>query len=341
LVPHPPFVLNPNSRQGHEPALQGRVTMSAPTTVSSYVGIDISKNRLDVHVRPAGTAFSVPRDPNGLADLVRHLHSLMPTLIVLEATGGFEVTVAAAIAGASLPLAVINPRQVRDFARATGQLAKTDALDARAIALFAERMQPEPRIVPDEQARALADLVARRRQVVEMITAEGNREREARDPKLAKRIGAHLVWLRQELTSIERDLDGAVKASPAWRADEQLLTSVPGVGSTTARTLLAELPELGTLDRRKIAALVGVAPINRDSGIMRGRRTVQGGRGSVRAALYMAALVATRRNAAVRALYLRLRDAGRPAKVALTACMRKLLTILNAILHSRQPWKAA
>ena len=249
--------------------------MSTPTTVSSYVGIDLSKSRLDVHVRPAGTAFSVPRDPDGLADLVRRLHSLVPTLIVLEAIDGFEVTVAAAIAGASLPLAIINPRQVRDFTRATGQLAKTDALDARAIALFAERMQPEPRIVPDEQACALGDLVATRRQVVEMITAEGHRKREARDPKLARRIGDHLVWLRQELVSIEQDPDEAIKASPAWRADEQLLTSVPGVGSTAARTLLAELPKLGILDRRKIAALVGVASLNRDSGVMRGRRMVQ------------------------------------------------------------------
>ncbi len=187
----------------------------------------------------------------------------------------------------------------------------------------------------------MADLVARRRQVVEIITAEGHREREARDPKLAKRIGAHLVWLRQELTGIERELDDAVKASPAWRVDEKLLTSVPGVGNTTARTLLAGLPELGTLDRRKIAALVDVAPLNRDSGTMRGRRMVQGGRGPIRAALYMAALVAARRNAAVRVLYERLRSAGRPAKVALTACMRKLLTILNAILRSRQPWKTA
>ena len=315
--------------------------MSNTAAMPSYVGIDISKSRLDVHVRPGGTAFSVARDPTGLADLVERLLSLTPTLVVLEATGGFEITVAAALAGAALPVAIVNPRQLRDFARACGQLAKTDALDAKAIALFAERIQPEARLVPDEQARALADVVARRRQLVEMTTAEGHRGREARDSGLATRINAHIAWLRQELSDTEHELDGAVKASPAWRADEQLLTSVPGVGSTTARTLLAELPELGTLDRRKIAALVGVAPLNRDSGIMRGRRTVQGGRGSVRAALYMAALVATRRNAAVRALHLRLRGAGRPAKVALTACMRKLLTILNAILRSREPWKLA
>lgn len=315
--------------------------VEATPTSPSFVGIDVSKSQLDVHVRPAGLAFSVPRTPDGLAELSKRLLSLVPTLVVLEATGGFEITVAAAIASAGLPLAVVNPRQIRDFARACGQLAKTDALDAKVIALFAERMQPEARLIPDEQARALADLVARRRQVVEMITAEGHRQREARDPKLATRIGEHVAWLRQELASVERDLGGAVKAMPVWRANEELLTSVPGVGNTTARTLLAELPELGSIDRRKIAALVGVAPLNRDSGAMRGRRAVQGGRASVRAALYMAALVAARRNAAVRELYLRMRAAGRPAKVALTACMRKLLTILNAILRTRQPWKTA
>lgn len=306
-----------------------------------FVGIDVSKSQLDVYVRPTGLAFSLPRTPDGLAELVARLLSLTPKLVVLEATGGFEITAAAAIAGASLPLAVANPRQVRDFARACGQLAKTDTLDAKAIALFAERMQPEARAVPNAEARALADLVARRRQVVEMITAEGHRQREARNPKLATRIGTHVAWLRQELAEIERDLDGAVKGSSVWHANAVLLTSVPGVGNTTARTLLAELPELGSIDRRKIAALVGVAPLNRDSGTLRGRRAVQGGRASVRAALYMAALVAARRNAAVRELYLRLRAAGRPAKVALTACMRKLLTILNAILRTQQPWKTA
>jgi transposase len=260
--------------------------MVTPSPVPSFVGIDVSKSRLDVHARPAGTAFSAARDAEGLVELTARLLSLQPDLIVLEATGGFEVTVAATLAGAGLPLAVVNPRQIRDFARACGQLAKTDALDAKAIALFAERVRPEVRLVPDEQARALAELVARRRQVVEMITAEGCRERQARDPRLARRIGAHVAWLRQELAGIERDLDGAVKASPAWRANEALLTSVPGVGSATARTLLAGLPELGSLDRRKVAALVGVAPLNRDSGAMRGRRAVQGGRGTVRAALY-------------------------------------------------------
>ena len=196
---------------------------------------------MDLHVRPAGTIFSVARDPDGLATLVKHLLSLTPKLIVLEATGGFEITVAAAVASAGLPLAVVNPRQIRDFARACGQLAKTDTLDARAIALFAERIQPEPRPIPNKEARLLTDLVARRRQMVEMITAEEHREREARDPALAKRIGAHIDWLRQELVSIERDLSNVIKASPAWRVGEQLLTSVPGVGSITARDFVARV----------------------------------------------------------------------------------------------------
>jgi transposase len=237
-------------------------------------------------------------------------------------------------------VAVVNPRHVRDFARAAGQRAKTDQLDARVIALFAERMRPEARPVPDEKAKALAELVARRRQLVEMITAESNRKRQAREPKVVERIAAHIAWLQQELTAIEQDLGTTVKENPAWVADETLLCSVPGIGSTVARTLLAELPELGTLDRRRLAALVGVAPMNRDSGTMRGRRTVGGGRATVRATLYMAALVAARVNPVIRRLYVRLREAGRPAKVALTACMRKLLTILNAIVRDRKAWEA-
>jgi transposase len=235
---------------------------------------------------------------------------------------------------------VVNPRHVRDFARAAGQLAKTDQLDARVIALFAERMRPEARPVPDEKAKALAELVARRRQLVEMITAESNRKRQARQPKVVERIAAHIAWLQQELTAIEQDLDTAVKESPAWVADQELLCSVPGIGRTVARTLLAELPELGTLDRRRLAALVGVAPMNRDSGTMRGRRAVGGGRATVRATLYMAALVAARVNPVTRQMYLRLREAGRPTKVALTACMRRLLTILNAIVRDRKAWEA-
>ncbi len=260
---------------------------------------------------------------------------------MLEATGGFEVTVAAAPAAAKLPLAVVDPRQVRAFARATGRLAKTDRLDAQAIARFAEAVQPQPRALPDEAARALGELVARRRQIVETIGGESQRRRQLREPRLVRRVEAHLAWLQNELGQIEADLDGAVRGSPAWRASEDLLASVPGIGKTSARALIAGLPELGRLDRRQIASLVGVAPVNRDSGAFRGRRMVTGGRAGVRKALYMPTLTATRRNPAVRALYRRLVARGKPAKVAPTAAMRKLLVILNAILRTQTPGHAA
>lgn len=306
-----------------------------------YVGIDVAKDRLDVHVRPGGETFVLSRDGEGLAALVDRLRDVSPALVVLEATGGFEVTVAAAIAAVGLPLAVVNPRQIRDFARATGKLAKTDALDAAAIAHFAEAVHPEPRPIPDEQARTLGELVARRRQIVEMMTAERNRRRQLTSKRLLKGVDRLLAVFQKELSDLEHEIDGSIRGTPAWRENEDLLKSVPGVGPATARTLLAELPELGTLDRRRIAALVGVAPLNRDSGTLRGQRTIWGGRAPVRAALYMAALVAARRNPVIAALYNRLRQAGKPAKVALTACMRKLLTILNAILRDRQPWQHA
>ena len=304
-----------------------------------FVGIDVAKDRLDVPVRPGGEAFAVARDGEGLERLIERLKGLEPALVVIEATGGFEIAVAAALSGAHMPLAVVNPRQIRDFARATGRLAKSDTLDAAAIALFAERIRPEPRPVADAQARALAELVARRRQLVEMIVAEGNRRRQARAKRLQKRLDAHLAWLQKEISQVESDLDDAVRASPAWRANENLLTSAPGVGNTTARSLIAEVPELGTLDRRKIAALVGLAPFNRDSGTLRGRRTIWGGRASVRATLYMATLVATRHNPVIAAFYQRLLAAGKPKKLALTACMRKLLVILNALIRDQRPWQ--
>ena len=255
------------------------------------VGIDVAKDRLDVHVRPSGEAFAVARDGKGLEDLADRLGGLDASLVVLEATGGYEVTVAAALCAAGLPLAVVNPRQIRDFARSTGQLAKTDALDAAAIAHFAEAVAPAPRPVPDEQARALAELVARRRQIVEMMTAERNRRSRLASRRALKSVDRLLKALQRELSDLEAEIDATVRRSPAWRQAEDLLKSVPGVGKTTARTLIADLPELGSLDRRKIAALVGVAPFNRDSGTMRGRRTVWGGRAKVRASLYMAALV--------------------------------------------------
>ena len=276
--------------------------MERSSAVPVFVGIDVAKDRLDVHLRPSGEALAVGRDAAGLTVLVERLAELAPSLVVLEATGGFEVTVAAALTAAQLPLAVVNPRQIRDFARATGRLAKTDRLDAEAIARFAEAVRPEPRPIPDAAARALGELVARRRQIVEMIGSEGQRRRQLRDPRLVRRLDAHLAWLQKELSEIEADLDHAVRASPAWRATEDLLASVPGIGKTSARTLIAELPELGGLDRRKIASLVGVAPVNRDSGTFRGRRMVLGGRASVRKALYMPTLTAIRRNPPIRAL---------------------------------------
>jgi transposase len=306
-----------------------------------FVGIDVAKDRLDIHVRPSGERFTVARDGEGLVVLVDRLKQITPALIVLEATGGFEITVAAAVGSAGLPLAVVNPRQIRDFARATGRLAKTDALDAAAIAHFAQAVHPEPRALPDEQAQELGELVARRRQVIEMMVAERNRGRHLQSARLKKRIDRHLAALQKELTEIETDLDETIRGTPLWRENEDLLKSVPGIGNATARTLLADLPELGTLGRKQIAALVGVAPFNRDSGTWRGKRTVWGGRAGVRATLYMAALAASRWNPAIAAFYRHLRDLGKPPKVALTACMRKLLVILNAILRDRRPWQNA
>lgn len=310
----------------------------ATETSEIMVGIDVAKDRLDVHLRPSGEAFTVSRDGPGLASLTERLRPLKPALVVLEATGGFEITVAAALVGAELPVAVVNPRQIRDFARAIGRLAKTDAIDAAVIALFAERVRPAARPVPDEAARELDELVTRRRQIIEMLGAEANRRRQARERRLQKRLDAHLAWLQKELTATDGEIDTAVRASPAWRENEELLTSVPGIGQTTARTLLAELPELGQIGRRQIAALAGLAPINQDSGTWRGRRMIGGGRPTVRSALYMAALAASRYNPAVAALYRRLVEAGRPKKLALIACARKLLTILNAVLRDQKPW---
>jgi transposase len=237
--------------------------MQASPSSPVFVGIDVAKDRLDVHLRPSGEAFSLPHNVDGLEDLATRLVGLAPELIVLEATGGFEVAVAAALAGAGLRLAVVNPRQIRAFARAIGRLAKTDRLDAEVIALFAERVRPEVRAIPNAQARALADLVARRRQIIDMITAESNRQRKTHDRRLQSSLERHLAWLQHELSEIDRDLEGTVRGTPAWRETEDLLASVPGIGPITARTLIAELPELGLLDRRRIAALVGVAPINR------------------------------------------------------------------------------
>jgi transposase len=300
-----------------------------------FVGIDVAKDRLDVHLRPSGETFAVARDGEGLAQLVDRLQTLAPQLVVMEATGGYETIVASA---ARLPLAVVNPRQIRDFARATGKLAKTDRIDAAAIAHFAEAVRPPARPMADAEARALGELVTRRRQVIEMMVAERNRRRRVTQSRVRRAIDRHLELLQTELS---HDIDGAIRKSPAWQADADLLASVPGVGKATLRTLIAELPELGRLDRRKIAALVGVAPINRDSGAMRGRRTIAGGRPTVRTALFMAALVASRANPIIAPYYVKLRAAGKTGKQALTACMRKLIVILNAILRDRKPWQPA
>jgi transposase len=306
-----------------------------------FVGIDVAKDRLDVHLRPSGEAFAVARDGEGLVQLVERLQTLAPRLVVMEATGGYETIVASAVAAAQLPLAVVNPRQIRDFARATGKLAKTDRIDAAAIAHFAEAVRPPIRPIADAEAQALGELVARRRQVIQMIVAERNRRRRATQRRVLKAIDRHLELLQSELSELDGDIDGAIRKSPAWQADAELLVSVPGVGPATSRTLIADLPELGHLDRRKIAALVGVAPINRDSGTMRGRRTIAGGRPAVRTALFMAAMVASRNNPIIAPYYAKLRAAGKTAKQALTACIRKLVVILNAILRDRKPWQPA
>jgi transposase len=306
-----------------------------------FVGIDVAKDRLDVHLRPSGESFTVARDGEALAALVERLRALAPALVVMEATGGYETVVASALGAAHLPLAVVNPRQIRDFGRATGKLAKTDRLDAAAIAHFAEAIRPPTRPIADAQAQALGELVARRRQVIEMIVAEGNRRRRASQRRVIRAIERHLALLQSELSELDSDIDQAIRKTPAWQADADLLAGVPGIGPATVRTLIAELPELGRLTRRKIAALAGLAPINRDSGTRRGRRTIAGGRPAVRAALYMAALVASRANPVIAAHYKKLRAAGKTGKQALTACMRKLLVILNAILRDRKPWQLA
>jgi transposase len=306
-----------------------------------FIGIDVCKDRLDVHVRPDGETFAVARDGEGLARLCERLTQMAPSLIVIEATGGFETLAASALAAAQLPVAVVNPRQVSDFARAMGRLAKTDAIDAAVIARFAEAVQPEVRPIASEAAVLLGELVARRRQLVDMMIAEQNRRSRLASRSLRKAIDRHIELLKQQLADLDAEIDTTIRGTPVWRAKEDLLISVPSIGHKIARTLIAELPELGTLDRRKIASLAGVAPFNRDSGKFRGRRSIAGGRTAVRNALYMGILVAIRRNLPMAFTYHRMRQTGKPAKVAIVACMRKLLTILNAILRDQKPWQPA
>jgi transposase len=305
---------------------------------SVSVGIDVSKAWLDMALRPSGERNRVRYDAPGIAMILTQLSQVRPAVIVVEATGGLERSLLRALVDAALPVIVVNPRQVRDFAKATGQLAKTDTLDAQVLARFAEVIQPTLREIPDAPTQELAALLARRRQVLAMQGAEQNRLDRAPD-RVRKRIEAHLRWLRDELARLDKELDDMIQQSPVWRARETLLQSVPGIGPVMSRTVLAELPELGRLNRKQIAALVGVAPFNRDSGRLRGHRTIWGGRAPVRRALYMAALVATRWNPVIHLFYQRLREAGKAPKVALVAAMRKLLTILNAIVHAGTPWK--
>jgi transposase len=308
---------------------------------SIIVGIDVSKDRLDVAVRPSRAAFTVERNARGLEVLVARLREIAPQVVALEATGGFETVAAAALAGAQLPVIIVNPAQVRAFARALGQHAKTDPIDAAVIAHFAEATKPEIRPLPDEATRLLADLVARRRQIIEMIGAERQREQRMPIPRLKKSIGRLLKALEKELASLDHDIDDAVRGSPAWREKEDLLASVPGVGPIIARTLMAELPELGTLGRKQIAALAGVAPFTRQSGKWRGKSFIDGGRTAVRSALFMGALVAKQHNPILKAFFDRLVAAGKPKMVALIAVARKLLTILNAIVRDNRPWQTA
>lgn len=305
------------------------------------VGIDVSKDRLHVAVRPSGEAFFVDRNAAGLELLAGRLAALSPHIVVLEATGGFETVAAASLASAGLPVVVINPAQIRAFAKAIGQRAKTDPIDAAVIAHFAEATKPEPRPLPDEATRLLADLVARRRQIVEMMAAEGQRERRLSDKRLKKSIIRLRKALEKELTELDGEIDDQMRGSPAWREKENLLASVPGVGSTIARTLIAELPELGTLGRKQIAALAGLAPFTRQSGQWKGKSFIGGGRVAVRTALFMGAMVAKRHNPVLKAFFDRLVAAGKPKMVALIAVARKLLTILNAILRDRRPWQIA
>jgi transposase len=306
--------------------------------ISCFVGIDVAKAQLDIALRPSGERWTVPNDANGVTTLVERMQTLQPTLIVLEATGGLERMVTSALATAGLPVVVVTPRQARDFARATGQLAKTDALDARALAHFADVIRPTPRPLPDAQTQELRALLGRRQHLIGMRTAEQNRLAGVSE-RLTKDITAHIAWLNAGIATLDDDLETLLRASPLWRENDDLLQSAKGIGPVSAHTLLLELPELGTLTRQQIAALVGVAPLNCDSGTLRGKRTIWGGRAHVRTVLYMSTLVATRFNPQIKTFYQRLLAAGKVKKVALTACMRKFLTILNAMLKQRMPWQ--
>jgi transposase len=311
------------------------------TTPGRFLGIDVAKRQLDIAERPSGERWTAANDVAGIAGVVERLRAAGPVaLIVLEATGGYEIPVVAALSAAALPVVVVNARQIRDFARAVGKLAKTDAIDAAVLAHFAEAVRPELRALPDELTLTLQGWLARRRQLLEMLLAEEQRLALA-GRGIRPQIQQHVEWLRSQLRDVDTELKTLIRESPVWREHENLLRTVPGVGPVLATTLLADLPELGRLNRKQIAALVGVAPLNRDSGLQRGARHVWGGRAPVRAALYMATVSAVRCNVVIRAFFERLCANGKPKKLALTACMRKLLTILNAMMHSRTAWQPA
>jgi len=314
------------------------MTRSADVEWSS-VGIDVSKAELVIAVAPSGERWTSATTPEALVAFVARVKTVAPSVVVMEATAGYDVPVAVACAAAGLPVAVVNPRQIRAFAQAIGRTAKTDPIDAEVIALFGERVRPEPRPLPDADTQALAALVARRRQLLEMLHAERQRLEQATATAVRRDLRQHVTWLKRRVADTDDELQKRIQKSPAWREKDDLLRSVPGIGPAVSRTLLAELPELGQLDRRTIAALVGVAPMNRDSGRFRGKRMIWGGRASVRQALYMAALVASRYNAPLRTFYQRLQAAGKPKKLALVAVMRKLLTILNAMVKHNTEWQ--
>ena len=302
-----------------------------------FVGIDVSKDKFDVHIRPIDQTQTFPYDETGLADVIEALKQVQPQVIVIEATGGYERRLVAALLTNQLPVAVINPQRVRHFAKATGQLAKSDSIDAAVLSLFAQMLQPQPRPLPDDFTEELRDLLARRRQIIDMIVAEKNRLETARQP-IRGQIVQHIKWLEKRLLSIDKDLNQRIQSSPTWKAKDDLLQSVPSIGPVGSSSLLIQVPELGDLHRRQIAALVGVAPMNQDSGRFHGRRSVQGGRASVRSTLYMCTLVAIRHNPVIKAFYQRLVQSGKLKMVALIASMRKLLTILNSMLKHNRPW---
>ena len=308
------------------------------TIVEKFVGIDVSKSTLDICVEPPGEALHVAYDEAGIRQVVNRLKEVGPALIVIEATGGLEVRIATELASKGLPVAVINPRQARDFAKATGRLAKTDQVDAAVLAAFAKAIRPQARPLKDADTRALDDMVSRRRQLIDMRVQETLRLGTAASKPLQKSLKQHIAWLDKRIAEVDSDLTRQLRESDVWRAKDDLLHSIPGVGNVTIRTMLGKCPELGTLNRREIAALTGVAPLANDSGKHRGKRFVWGGRADVRAVLYMAAISAMRCNDTIKAFAERLKKAGKPPKVVIVACMRKLLTIMNSMLKNNTPW---